>query len=131
MLRLLLALAMGGASSACALAAVGWALYAQSPALVWVVQVFAAYGFAAGLACGALQLHFQGRPAAAPAALPADALAALVRAAMASAAAERQARPGSAADRRQATAMPATAEVPVTPQPQTAKADAQVEVTTP
>nr|MDH4389841.1 hypothetical protein [Aquabacterium sp.] len=99
MLRLLLALAMGGASSACALAAVGWALYAASPALPWVVQVFAAWGFLAGLGCGALHLYFQGRPAPAPAALSSEALGHLVRATLASAAAERQARPGSAADR--------------------------------
>ena len=52
MLRLLLALAMGGASGACALAAVGWALYGQSPGLVSAVQIFAACGFLAGLACG-------------------------------------------------------------------------------
>ena len=100
MLRLLLALAMGGASGACALAAVGWSLYGQSPAVVSAVQIFAGYGFLAGLACGGLHLHFQGQPAAAPAALSSEALADLVRATMASAAAQRQARPGSAADRR-------------------------------
>lgn len=103
MLRLLLAAAMAGTSSACALAAVGLALYAQSPALAWVVQVFAAYGFVAGLVCAALHLHFQGRPVAVPAALSSEALADLVRSTLASAAAERQARPGSAADRRPAT----------------------------
>ncbi len=105
MLRLLLALLMGGASSACALAAVGWTLYAHSPHVLWVAQCFAAWGFAAGLACGALHLHWYGQPAPAQPALQPDALARLVRAAMASAAAERQARPGTAADRRPATAV--------------------------
>ena len=100
MLRLLLALAMGGASGACALAAVGWALYGQSPGLVSAVQIFAACGFLAGLACGGLHLHFQGRPAAAPAALSSQALADLVRATLANAATQRQSQPGSVADRR-------------------------------
>lgn len=114
MLRLALALAMGSASGACALAAVGWSLYGQSPAVVSAVQIFAAYGGLAGLVCGALHLHFQGQPAAAPAALSSDALARLVRSTLATAAAQRQARPGSAADRRPA-AVPAT--VPATPEP--------------
>ncbi|MES2714403.1 MAG: hypothetical protein V4795_01475 [Pseudomonadota bacterium] len=100
MLKLLLALLMGGASAACGLAAVGWTLYAHSPHVVWVAQCFAAWGFAAGLACGVLHLHVHGQPAQAPASLPPDELAGLVRAALASAAAERQARHGSAADRR-------------------------------
>ena len=99
MLRLVLALLMGGASTACALAAVGWTLYAQHPQALLAAQCFAAWGFVAGLACGALHLHAHGRPAHAPPALPADELAGLVRAAIARAAAERQARPGSAADR--------------------------------
>lgn len=98
MLRLMLALALGGASSACALAAVAWVVYGQSPAVVSAVQIFAAYGLLAGLACGALHLHFQGRPAAAPAALSSAALASLVRATLASAAAQRAPLPGSAAD---------------------------------
>ncbi len=153
MLRLLLAFAMGGASSACALAAVGWVLYAQSPAVAWVVQVFAACGFVAGLACGALHLHFQRQPAPAPAALPSEALASLVRATLASAATERQARPGSAADRRpaalvtttapplppsaptapQAPTAPPAPPAPGTPRPAPAPANvaAQAEVTTP
>jgi hypothetical protein len=115
-LRLLLALAMGGASGACALAAVGWSLYGQSPAVMSAVQIFAVYGFVAGLACGALHLHFQGRPAAAPAALSSQALAGLVRAALASTAAQRQARPGSAAD-RQPAAPPAVAPATTAPAP--------------
>lgn len=129
MLRLLLALLLGGASAACALAAVGWTLYAHSPHVVWVAQCFAAWGFAAGLACGALQLQFHGRPAQAPAALPPDELAGLVRAALASAAAERQARPGSAADRRPAAASEA-APVPA-PQPGAAVVAVAEEVTSP
>ena len=128
MLRLLLALALGGASSACALAAVGWVLYAQSPALAWVVQVFAAFGFLAGLGCGALHLFFQGRPASAPAALSSVALNDLVRAMLASAAAERQARPGSAADRRPAA--PATAPA-APPAPAPAQLVETAEATTP
>ncbi len=100
MLRLLLALAMGGASGACALAAVGWSLYGQSLELVAAVQIFAACGFLAGLACGGLHLHFQGQPAAAPPALSSEALADLVRATLTNAAAQRRERPGSAADRR-------------------------------
>ena len=128
MLRLLLALLMGGASSACALAAVGWTLYAASPQVLWVAQCFAAWGFAAGLACGALHLHWHGRPPQAQAALPGDELARLVRAAMAGAAAERQARPGSAADRRppNVVAMPSPA-----PQPGAAEASRPVEVASP
>lgn len=128
MLRLLLALALGGASSACALAAVGWVLYAQSPALAWVVQVFAGFGFLAGLGCGALHLFFQGRPAPAPAALSSAALNDLVRATLASAAAERQARPGSAADRRPAAPATAPASLPAAPPARVAET---AEATTP
>ncbi len=113
MLRLLVALGMGGASSACALAAVGWTLYAGHPQATWVAQCFAAWGFLAGLACGGLHLHFHGRPAPAPAPLPPEALAGLVRATLARAAAERDARPGSAADRRPAPAPVVSAPVPV------------------
>lgn len=141
MLRLVLALAMGGASGACAVAAFGWVLYGQNAAPVPAVQIFAAYGFLSGLACGALHLHFQGRPAAAPEPLSSEALAALVRATLASAAAERQARPGSAADRRPVappaiaagTAAPAPAPLPPAsiPAPATASAGAQAETTGP
>jgi hypothetical protein len=101
-LRLVLALAMGAASTACALAAVGWTLYAGHPDAAWVAQCFAAWGWVAGLACGGLHLYAHGRPAPAPASLPPDAMASLVRATLARAAAERQDRPGSAADRRPA-----------------------------
>ncbi len=131
MLRLLLALLMGGASAACALAAVGWTLYAHSPHVAWVAQCFAAWGFAAGLACGALHLQFHGRPAQAPAALPPDELAGLVRAALASAAAERQARPGSAADRRPAVASVAAPALTPAPQPGAAVVVLAEEVTSP
>ena len=124
MLKLALALCMGGASTACALAAVGWTLYAGHPDAVWVAQCFAAWGFVAGLACGGLHLYAHGRPAPAPAALPPDAMASLVRATLARAVAERQARPGSAADRRPATE-PATA-TPVTPAAPPAATTAEV-----
>jgi hypothetical protein len=127
-LRLLLALVMGGASGACALAAVGLALYAQHPSVLWVVQCFAAWGFLSGLACGGLHLHFHGRPTPAPAALPPDALASLVRATLANAAAERQGRSGSAADRRPAP-VPAAALAPepaAAPAPAPAPATAEV-----
>jgi hypothetical protein len=99
MLRLPFALALGAASSACAFAAVGWVLYAGHPGALWAAQCFAAWGALSGLACGVLHLRAHGRPAHAPPALPADELAGLVRAAIARAASERQARPGSAADR--------------------------------
>lgn len=136
MLRLLLALAMGGASTACALAAVGGVLYARHPAVDWVVQVFAAWGLLAGLVCGALHVFFQGQPAPAPAALSSKALNVLVRDTLALAAAEREARPGSAADRRPAAAAsapitittPSTA-IPPALQPQ--KLAAGTEATTP
>lgn len=136
MLRLVLAMAMGGASCACALAAVGWVLYAHSPAVVWVVQVFAALGFAAGLVCGALHLYFQGRPAPVPAALSSEAWIAMLRATQASAAAERAALRGSAADRcaTAPTTVPTTAPatMPGTPPaPQPATVAAEAEATTP
>jgi len=107
MSRLLLALLMGAASTACAFAALGWTLYAAQPQAAWVAQCFGAWGALAGLGCGLLHLHAHGRPAQAPAALPPDEIAGLVRAALASAVAERSARPGSAADRRPAGDAPA------------------------
>lgn len=110
MLKPLLMLLLGAASTACALAALGWSLYARHPQAVWVAQCFAAWGFLAGLACGALQWRAQGQPAQVPAALPPDALAEMVRATLAKAAAERQARPGSAADRRAPAAVAAPAQ---------------------
>lgn len=89
-----------GASVACGFAAVGLALYAQSPAASAVAGLFAGFGFTAGLVCGGLHAVFDVKPAAQPAALPPQALAALVRATLAGATAERQARTGTAADRR-------------------------------
>ena len=83
MLRLAFALLMGGASTACALAAVGWTLYAQHPQALWAAQCFAAWGFGAGLACGVLHLRAHGRPVHAPPTMPAEELAGLVRAALA------------------------------------------------
>jgi hypothetical protein len=107
MTRTLLALMLGGASTASALAAVGGVLYAGHPQLLWVLQCFAGWGFAAGLVCGVLHLRAHGRPVHAPPALSTSELHSLVRAAEASAKAERQARgarAGSAADRRAAPA---------------------------
>lgn len=127
--RLLLALALGGASTACALAAVGGVLYAGHPQLPWALQCFAAWGFAAGLVCGGLHLRAHGRPVHAPPAMAAPDLHALVRAAEAGARAERQARgarPGSAADRRavpDAVTAPAVVPAPAR-QPVRAEADA-------
>jgi hypothetical protein len=92
MTRLLLALVLGGASTACALAAVGLVLYAGHPQQAWALQCFAAWGFAAGLVCGGLHLRAQGRPVQAPPALSAQELHGLVRAAEASARAAGQAR---------------------------------------
>lgn len=120
MTRTLLALLLGGASSACALAAVGGVLYAGHAQLLWALQCFAAWGFAAGVACGGLHLQAHGRPVHAPPALSAVELHGLVRAAEASAKAERQARgsrPGSPADRRTepGSAAPASLAVAVAP----------------
>ena len=130
MLRLLLALALGSASAACAFAAVGWSLYAQHPAAAFAAACFAAWGALAGLACGGLHLHLHGRPAPAPAPLPPDALASLVRATLARAAAERLARPGSAADRRPAAVAQAPVAEPVA-EPAAEFATKALEVATP
>jgi len=110
MLRLAWALALGAASTACGMAAVGVALYAHGPMAWAAAQWFGAIGAVAGLVCGGLHHWLAGAavPHAAP--LPPQALAGLVRATLASAAAERQARPGSAADRQPASAIPPAAE---------------------
>ena len=114
MLRLVLLLLMGAASSACAFAAVGWSLYAQGPAAGFAAQWFGGFGAMVGLVCGGLHMHFHGMPdRSTTAPLPAPALAGMVRATLASAAAERQARPGSVADRKPAPAAPMEAPVPV------------------
>ena len=106
------------ASMACGFAALGVALYAHGPAGA-AVALFGGLGALAGGLCAALQLAFHGRPAPPTAALPAQALARLVRATLASATSDR---PGSAADRR--PTLPAAAARP-TPAP------AQVQVQTP
>jgi hypothetical protein len=100
MKRLSMSLLLGGASSACGFAALGVALYADSPALSEVAGLFAGIGFVAGLACGGLHARLGSPQAPEPAALPPEALAHMVRATLASASAERQPRSGSAADRR-------------------------------
>lgn len=104
MLRYLVVLVVSGASLACGFAGLGLALYAHGPALA-AATLFGLVGFVSGLGCAVLQTAFVGRPAPQPAALPADELAALVRATLASVAqerADRSTRPGSAADRRPA-----------------------------
>ena len=97
--RLLANLLLGGASGACGLAAAGVALYAGGPAQASAAALFAGVGFVAGLLCGGLHAVFEGVPAQPAAALPAQALAGLVRATLATAIAERAPRSGSAADR--------------------------------
>ncbi len=94
------------ASMACGFAALGVALYAHGPSGA-AAALFGSVGALAGGLCAALQRAFQGRPAPHGAALPAQALARLVRTTLASAASELQARPGNAADRR--PALPAAA----------------------
>lgn len=100
MLRLVANLLLGGASGACGVAAVGVALYAGSPSQASAAALFASVGFVAGLVCGGLHAVFEGMPAQPAAALPPEALANLVRTTLATAAAERAPRTGSAADRR-------------------------------
>jgi hypothetical protein len=100
MLRFIANLLLGGASAACGLAALGLALYAGSPAQASATTLFAGFGFVAGLLCGALHAVFEGLPVLPAAAMPAEALASLVRATLATAVAERAPRSGSAADRR-------------------------------
>ncbi len=97
--RLLANLLLGGASGACGLAAAGVALYAGGPAQASAAALFAGVGFVAGLLCGGLHAVFEGVPAQPAAALPAQALAGLVRATLATEIAERAPRSGSAADR--------------------------------
>ena len=104
MVRLLANLLLGGASGACGLAAVGVALYAGGPVQASAAALFAGVGFVAGLLCGGLHAVFEGVPAQPAAALPAQALAGLVRATLATAIAERAPRSGSAADRHPAPA---------------------------
>lgn len=106
MLRLALSVLFSAASAACGFAAVGLALYAQGPSAGSAALLFGAFGAVAGLLCAALHAVVDGLPAQRGQALSGPALAGLVRATLASAAAERQARPGSAADRRPAPAAP-------------------------
>lgn len=117
MLRYLVVLLFSGCSLACGFAGLGLALYAHGPALA-AATLFGMVGFVSGLGCAVLQTAFVGRPAPQTAALPADELAALVRATLASVAqerADRTSRPGSAADRRPAAVpIPVPASVPTT-----------------
>jgi len=99
MLRLLLSVLVSAASAACGFAGVGLALYGQGGAAGAAVLLFAVFGAVSGLGCALLHVVVAGVPVP-PARLPAPELARQVRAVLARAAAERQARPGSAADRR-------------------------------
>lgn len=99
----LLMVLLGSASMACAFAALGVALYANGPSAA-AALLFGSIGGLAGLLCALLQWVVDGLPVPQRAALPAEALARLMRATLASAASERPARPGSAADRRPAPA---------------------------
>lgn len=132
MTRLLLALMLGGASTACALAAVGGVLYAGHPQLAWALQCFAGWGFAAGLVCGGLHLRAHGQPVHSPLRMTTHELQVLVRATEASARAERQAsraRTGNAAD-RQAVPEPAAAPTVVSaPAPQPVRKAAEAVAT--
>ena len=94
MLRPVLAVLMGGASGACGFAALGVALYAPTQAQA-AAELFAGFGFASGALC-ALLTPFRRRLAAHRHAE----LAGMVRATLASAAAEQPARSGTAAQRR-------------------------------
>ena len=109
MLNLALAVLFGGASVACGFAALGLALYALGPDTTLAAALFGGVGFVAGVLCAGLQAVFDGLPARGLAVARADALAGIVRASLASASAERQVRPGSAADRRPASATPTPA----------------------
>lgn len=99
-LRSALAITFSGASLACGMAGVGLALYGNGPNAWAAAQLFGAMGLVAGLACGCLHAVLAGQPVPEPERLSPEALAQLVRSTLASAKAERQARPGSAADRR-------------------------------
>ena len=124
MLRYLVVLLFSGCSLACGFAGLGLALYAHGPALA-AATLFGMVGFVSGLGCAVLQTVFVGRPAPQAAALPADELAALVRATRASVAqqrADRISRPGSAADRRPAM-VPMPAPIPVQASVQTTTAE--------
>jgi len=116
MRRLALSLLLQAASVACGFAALGLALYARGPSAMVAAQLFGAVGLLAGLLCGGLQLLLGGLPLRQARPLSAPAVAELVRATLASVAAERQPRSGSAADRR-----PVAAAAPL-PAPRAAEA---------
>ena len=103
MLRRGLAVLMGGASGACGFAALGVALYAPMQAQA-AAQLFAGFGFASGALCALLPSLRRRLPTHRHAELPGPALAGMVRATLASAATERPARSGTAAQRRPAEA---------------------------
>jgi len=115
MLRSALAIAFSGASLACGMAGVGLALYGNGLNAWAAAQLFGAIGLVAGLACGCLHAVLAGKPVAEPERLSQEALAQLVRTTLAAAKADRQARPGSAADRRPTGPRDDTALVPAAP----------------
>lgn len=106
-----------GLSTGMGFAALGLALYALGPAPA-AAALFGAVGLLCGVAAASLRLVLDGVPAALPVPLSGEALATLLRTALAQAQQERQAaRSGSAADRGPATlAEPRPAPVPA-PQP--------------
>lgn len=99
-LRLAATLLLGGASGACGFAAVGFALYGSGPLQGQAAVLFAGFGFIAGLSCGGLHAVLEGLPAQPEAPMAPEALAGLVRAALATAIAEQASGTGSAAARR-------------------------------
>ncbi len=117
MLRSALAITFSGASLACGMAGVGLALYGNGPNAWAAAQLFGAIGLVAGLACGCLHAVLAGKPVAEPERMSPETLARLVRSTLAAAKAERQARPGSPADRRPIGPLDGAAEAPTAPKP--------------
>ena len=120
MLRRVLSVLIGGASGACGFAALGVALYAPEQTQA-AALLFGGFGFAPGALCALLPSLRRRLPSHRHAELPGPALAGMVRATLASAAAEQPARSGTAASRRIAEAsVAALASAAVTPSPNTA-----------
>ena len=109
MLRRALVVLIGGASGACGFAALGLALYSQGPSQA-AALLFGCFGFASGALCALLPSLRRRLPSHRHAELPGPALVGMVRATLASAAAERPARSSTAANRRPAGAAAAAAE---------------------
>jgi hypothetical protein len=106
---------------------VGLALYAHGQSGAAAAALFGAIGFVTGALCAAFS-PWRRTAAPRPEPVSAEALASLLRATLASAASERAARPGSAADRRPAqiaAAALAQAAAPAAAQPMAAVPSAQ------